>query len=116
MQSFSSPVTENPKMLVIRVRWAASAQQGEAITRMFSYPKSCNSSPGSDSALATPHAPYLFAQLPPPLRGSLVLSPPAVPEAASPAGIPSLRSGRLPSAELRVTARRLLTCPSPDCL
>ena len=118
MQSFSSPVTENPKML-IRVRWAASAEQGEAITRMFSYPKSCNSSPGSGSALATPpppHAPYLFAQLPSPLLGSLVLSPPAVPEAASPAGTPSLRSGRLPSAELRVTARRLLTCPSPDCL
>lgn len=40
-------------MLVIRVRWAASAEQGEAITRMFSYPKSCNSSPGSGSALAT---------------------------------------------------------------
>ena len=50
--------------MLIRVRWAASAEQGEAITRMFSYPKSCNSSPGSGSALATPPPPTPLTCLP----------------------------------------------------
>lgn len=92
-------------MLVIRVRWAASEEQGEAITRMFSTQRAATPALAPVAPWLPPTLPYLFAQLPPPLLCSLVLSPPAVPEAASPAGIPSLRSGCLPSAELRVTAR-----------
>ena len=103
-------------MVVIRVRWAASEEQGEAITRMFSTQRAATPALAPVAPWLPPTLPYLFAQLPPPLLCSLVLSPPAVPEAASPAGIPSLRSGCLPSAELRVTARRLLTCHYPHCL
>lgn len=103
--------------LLLGQRGCLPRTQVEATKRIFSHSKSWNSSPRCGSALA-PQLPE-FAWLPllsSALLSSLVLFPPAAPAAASPAGIPLLRSGRLPSAGLRMTARRLLTCHYSHCL
>ena len=44
-------------MLVIRVRWAASAEQGEAITRMFSTQRAATPAPAPVAPWLPPHPP-----------------------------------------------------------